>query len=210
MFDLRALGQQGFNFLPDGRLVAQYTRDGKSVLVVADVVSDNNGPATNIREYGMDDGLPMMFGGIVPGSNNDLYFVGGSPSTPPSVYKWNLDTKGAAEILACSSNLSFADDIISIPKQIEFPTTMGTAFGYYYPPKNGGHVGLDGEAPPLLVKAHGGPTACTGTSFNPAIQYWTSRGFAVLDVDYGGSTGYGREYRRRLRKVSHWRQSLVA
>lgn len=85
---------------------------------------------------------------------------------------------------------------------IKFPTTLGTSFGYYYPPKNGLHTGLDGEAPPLLVKAHGGPTACTGTSFNPAIQYWTSRGFAVLDVDYGGSTGYGREYRRRLRKVS--------
>merc|ERR1712127_690911 len=56
------------------------------------------------------------------------------------------------------------------------------------------------SAPPLLVKAHGGPTACTGTSFNAGIQYWTSRGFAVLDVDYGGSTGYGKEYRRRLRK----------
>merc|ERR1711923_467890 len=52
--------------------------------------------------------------------------------------------------------------------------------------------------PPLLVKAHGGPTACTSTSFNPAIQFFTSRGFAILDVDYGGSTGYGREYRRRL------------
>jgi hypothetical protein len=200
LFDLRALGQQGFNFLADGRLVAQYSKDGKSVLVVADV-SNKDGLATNIQEYGMEDGLPMMFGGIVPTDGNDVYFIGGSPSTPPSVYKWNIETKGAAEILACSTNLSFDDDIISIPRQVEFPTTLGTAFGYYYPPKNGCHTGMDGEAPPLLVKAHGGPTACTGTSFNPAIQYWTSRGFAVLDVDYGGSTGYGRDYRRRLRKV---------
>lgn len=117
LFDLRALGQQGFNFLADGRIVAQYNKNGHSCLVVADV--NKHGPATNIQEFGMDNGLPMMFGGIIPGANNDLYFVGGSPSTPPSVYKWNLETKGSAEILACSSNQSFDDDIISVPKQIE-------------------------------------------------------------------------------------------
>jgi dipeptidyl aminopeptidase/acylaminoacyl peptidase len=129
----------------------------------------------------------------------DFYFGSSSPSTPTSVYKWNLDQKGPAESLACSSTLSFPEDIISVPKQIEFPTTLGTAYGYYYPPKNGGFQCTTETAPPLLVKAHGGPTACTGTSFNAGIQFWTSRGFAVLDVDYGGSTGYGREYRRRLR-----------
>lgn len=185
--------------MPDGRLVAQYNKNGRSVLVVADVC-EKDMPASNIQEFGSEDGLPMMFGGIIPGANNDLYFLGGSPSTPSSVYKWNLEAKGPAEILACSSNLFFSDDIISIPRQIEFPTTLGTAFGYYYAPKNDAYTCPPGEVPPLLVKAHGGPTACTGTSFNAAIQYWTSRGFAVLDVDYGGSTGYGREYRRRLRK----------
>jgi hypothetical protein len=151
LFDLRALGQQGFNFLPDGRLVAQYNKDGRSILFVADV-SDTNSPATNIQQFGSEDGLPMMFGGVVPGSNNDLYFIGGSPSTPPSVYKWNMATKGSAEVLGCSSNLSFPDDIISIPKQIEFPTTLGTAYGYYYAPKNGGYSCPPGETPPLLVK----------------------------------------------------------
>lgn len=159
--------------------MAQYSKNGQSVLIVADVSKD--GAATNVLEYGMDDGLPMMFGSIVIGNNYDLYFVGGSPSTPPSVYKWNLKSQCTAEILACSSNISFPDDVISVPTQIKFPTTLGTAFGYYYPPKNKGHTGVDGEAPPLLVKAHGGPTACTGTSFNPTIQYWTSRGFAILD-----------------------------
>jgi dipeptidyl aminopeptidase/acylaminoacyl peptidase len=192
------LGQQGFDFLPDGRLVAQYKRDGSSVLLVASVSGD--GPATDIQEYGINDGLPMQFGGVIGTESNDLYFIGGSPSTPPSVYKWNLEKKGPAEILACSSSLSFSDDLISVPKQIEFPTTLGTAYGYYYAPKNGGFKCTTEKAPPLLVKAHGGPTACTGTSFNAGIQFWTSRGFAILDVDYGGSTGYGRDYRRRLRK----------
>ena len=158
------------------------------------------GPATDIREYGIKDGLPMQFGGVIGTESNDLYFIGGSPSTPPSVYKWNLEKKGPAEILACSSSLSFSEDLISVPKQIEFPTTLGTAYGYYYAPKNGGFHCTTDKAPPLLVKAHGGPTSCTGTSFNAGIQFWTSRGFAVLDVDYGGSTGYGRDYRRRLRK----------
>ena len=71
-------------------------------------------------------------------------------------------------------------------------------YGFYYKPRHPTCSSSE-AAPPLLVKAHGGPTACTGATFNPTIQYWTSRGFAVLDVDYGGSTGYGRDYRRRLR-----------
>jgi dipeptidyl aminopeptidase/acylaminoacyl peptidase len=141
----------------------------------------------------------MMFGGVCNGKGDDLYFIGGSPSTPASIYKWNLQSKDKASILACSSEISFDEDLISVPKQIEFPTTQGTAFGYYYAPKNRKYCCTSG-APPLLVKAHGGPTACTGTSFNAGIQFWTSRGFAILDVDYGGSTGYAREYRRRLRK----------
>lgn len=194
-----ALGQQGYTFLNDGWLAAQYSKDGKSVLLVANV-SDSSKAASDIIEYGSDDGLPMMFGGVHPGEGDDIYFIGGSPSTASSIYKWNLQSKGEASILACSSELSFDEDLISVPKQIEFPTTLGTAFGYYYAPKNGKYTCNSDAAPPLLVKAHGGPTACTGTSFNAGIQYWTSRGFAILDVDYGGSTGYGRDYRRRLRK----------
>ena len=191
-------GDQGFSFLPDGRLAADVSKEGRSVLIVADV--SGNGAATDVKEYSSDDGLPMMFGHVIGNKNNDLFFLGGSPSTPTSVYKWNLDEKMPAQVLACSSAQSFPDDVISVPKQIEFPTTLGTAYGYYYPPKNDEYKCTSDKAPPLLVKAHGGPTACTGTSFNPGIQYWTSRGFAVLDVDYGGSTGYGRDYRRRLRK----------
>ena len=154
----------------DGRLVAQYSKDGNSVMLLADV-SDGNAPATDIKEYsGEKDGLPMMFGGTVAAENKDLYFIGGSPSTPSSIYKWNVESKDTATILACSSSLMFPDEVISVPKQVEFPTTLGTAFGYYYAPKNGKYKCTTEKAPPLLVKAHGGPTACTGTSFNAGIQ----------------------------------------
>mmetsp|Transcript_41974 Transcript_41974/g.47509 ORF Transcript_41974/g.47509 Transcript_41974/m.47509 type:complete len:815 (+) Transcript_41974:211-2655(+) len=209
------LGQQGFSFLHDGRLVAVFQREGESVLVVANVMdwtpSSSTTKPLDTMEYTSQDGLPLQFGPVQGGTTretmNDLYFLGGSPSTPGSVYSWTLPThqstkKGAvpATVLACSSTLKFPDSVISIPQQIEFPTTLGTAFGYYYPPKNGDFTCSTEQAPPLLVKAHGGPTGATGTMLRAGIQYWTSRGFAILDVDYGGSTGYGRSYRRRLRK----------
>lgn len=88
---------------------------------------------------------------------------------------------------------------LSEPRPIAFPTTDGaTAYGYHYPPANPDFVGPAGELPPLLVLSHGGPTAATDTEFNPDIQFFTSRGFAVVDVNYRGSTGYGRDYRRAL------------
>jgi dipeptidyl aminopeptidase/acylaminoacyl peptidase len=154
------LGRQDFTFLPtDGLLVAQYTKDGNTVLVVADVVSQKD-KAVDVQEYSGDkDGLPRMFGGIVPSDDDDdsntLYFLGGTPSVPTSIYKWNLDARSPATVLTCSSNLTFPEDVISAPEQIEFPTTLGTAYGYYYPPKNGGFTCTTEKAPPLLVKAHG-------------------------------------------------------
>ena len=218
-------GQQGFTFLPDGRLAAVYQKEGASVLVLATV--DGVDTITNVQEFGRDDGLPMMFGGLTPagGGGGELYFMGGSPSTPTSLYQWNYETRGPAKLLICSSTNSSSsrydeEGLISVPRQIEFQTANNrTAFGYYYAPKNDKyHCTTEPQGPPLLVKAHGGPTACTGTSFNPNIQFWTSRGFAILDVDYGGSTGYGKEYRRRLRRswgvvdiedVCHGAQCLV-
>jgi dipeptidyl aminopeptidase/acylaminoacyl peptidase len=85
------------------------------------------------------------------------------------------------------------------PQHIEFPTEGGrTGFAHFYPPSNPDFAAPAGERPPLVVKCHGGPTASAASVLSLGIQYWTSRGIAVLDVDYGGSTGYGRAYRERL------------
>jgi dipeptidyl aminopeptidase/acylaminoacyl peptidase len=106
---------------------------------------------------------------------------------------------GIHEVVRRSDDLEIDSGYLSVPEPLEFPTENGrTAHAFYYPPKNQDYVAPDGELPPLLVMSHGGPTSATSTAFDPKIQYWTSRGIAVLDVNYGGSTGYGREYRSRL------------
>jgi dipeptidyl aminopeptidase/acylaminoacyl peptidase len=87
-----------------------------------------------------------------------------------------------------------------MPESIEFPTDGDrSAHAFYYPPANRDYRGPAGDAPPLLVIIHGGPTAATSAQFRWSIQYWTSRGFGVCDVNYGGSSGFGRPYRNRLR-----------
>ncbi|RMG56553.1 MAG: S9 family peptidase, partial [Acidobacteria bacterium] len=132
-------------------------------------------------------------------------FAASSPSRPAAIVR--LDVKaGQLEILRRASRIDIDPGYISIPQPIAFPTERGlTAYGFFYPPRNRDYVGPPEERPPLLVKTHGGPTSAASTAFNLEIQYWTSRGLAVLDVNYGGSTGYGRAYRERL----HGRWGLV-
>jgi dipeptidyl aminopeptidase/acylaminoacyl peptidase len=126
-------------------------------------------------------------------------FVGGSVAQPGVLALLNLTT-GTIEEIRRSSDITIDPGYLSIPQVLEFPTEQGlTAYGFYYPPQNQDFTAPPNERPPLLVKSHGGPTASTSATFNPGIQYWTSRGIAVLDVNYGGSTGYGRAYRERLK-----------
>lgn len=133
---------------------------------------------------------------VAPGK---LVFIGGTTTKPAAIALLDLQT-GQVEELRRSSELEIDPGYLSIPEPIEFPTENGlTAFGFFYAPKNKDFVAPADERPPLLVKIHGGPTAATGASFSPSIQYWTSRGIAILDVNYGGSTGYGRAYRERLK-----------
>ncbi|MGB7624180.1 MAG: S9 family peptidase [Terriglobia bacterium] len=125
-------------------------------------------------------------------------FWAGSPVEGSSIIQLDLATHHM-EVLQRSSHIKIDPEYLSIPQTIEFPTEHGlTAYAFYYPPKNRDFSAPTGERPPLLVKSHGGPTAATTAVLNLGIQYWTSRGFAVLDVNYGGSTGYGRAYRQRL------------
>jgi len=125
-------------------------------------------------------------------------FVGGSPLEPESVVKLDLKTLKLT-VLRRSRDETVDARYISIPRHVEFETTNGqTAHALYYPAKNPDYSAPAGEKPPLIVISHGGPTSQTPTMLRYSIQYWTSRGVAVLDVDYGGSTGYGRPYRERL------------
>lgn len=125
-------------------------------------------------------------------------FVAGSPREPFSVVRLSLDD-GTLTLLRNPPVTGVDPSFLSAPLSIEFPTEGGhTSYGHYYPPTNPDFSPMPGERPPLLVKCHGGPTAASSLTLNLGIQFWTSRGFAVLDVDYRGSTGYGRSYRALL------------
>jgi dipeptidyl aminopeptidase/acylaminoacyl peptidase len=122
----------------------------------------------------------------------------GSPADPASVVRLDLRT-GRAEVLRRSLTSAIDPGYLSSPEAVEFPTEQQvTAHAFYYAPRNRDYAAPAGERPPLLVHCHGGPTSAVGTMLNLDIQFWTSRGVAVLDVNYGGSTGYGRAYRERL------------
>ena len=110
----------------------------------------------------------------------------------------DLDTL-AQEVVKVANPAHIDPGYFSLPKPIEFPTEHGLkAYAHYYAPKNHDFEAPPGELPPLVVHCHGGPTASGGPTYPFEYQYWTSRGFAIVDVDYGGSSGYGREYRKRL------------
>jgi dipeptidyl aminopeptidase/acylaminoacyl peptidase len=123
----------------------------------------------------------------------------GSPTEPLSIVRLDLNTR-TFEVLRRSNNIEIAAGYLSEPETIEFPTEDGlTAYGFFYLPTNANYRAPDNERPPLLVLSHGGPTAASTTVKNLSIQYWTSRGIGVLDVNYGGSSGFGRTYRDRLK-----------
>jgi dipeptidyl aminopeptidase/acylaminoacyl peptidase len=141
---------------------------------------------------------PYSSFGSKQASSGKLFFLGTSPTEPTSVVQLDLNS-GEAAVLKRSSNLEIDTAYVSIPEAIEFPTENGlTAHAFYYPPTNRDFTSIEGKLPPLLVFIHGGPTGSTSNNFNISKQFWTSRGFAIVDVNYGGSTGYGRAYRRRL------------
>jgi dipeptidyl aminopeptidase/acylaminoacyl peptidase len=131
-------------------------------------------------------------------SNGMVAFIGASPAIPATVFRHDL-ASGETTPLQRSQDPAVAEGCVSVPQPIEFATEGGlTAHGFYYPPTNSEFEAPPGERPPLVVLSHGGPTGATSTGFSLPELYWTSRGFAVLDVNYGGSTGYGRAYRQRL------------
>ncbi len=121
-----------------------------------------------------------------------------SPSDPSALIQIDAGSH-AVTVLRRSVDFCLDSRYLSIPSAVTYPTRDGsTGHAFYYPPHNADFQAPPAERPPLFVKSHGGPTGASFPTFNLMIQYWTSRGFAVLDVNYGGSTGYGRAYRERL------------
>jgi dipeptidyl aminopeptidase/acylaminoacyl peptidase len=130
--------------------------------------------------------------------SGEAVFIAGSPTEPSSVVKLDLESH-QIEVLRRGREVTIDAGYFSMPESIEFPTEGGrTAYAIYYPPRNQDFTGPQDEKPPLVVMSHGGPTGSTSTVLDYDIQYLTSRGIAVVDVNYGGSTGYGRKYRERL------------
>ena len=183
-------GMSSYSFASPELIICSHVEHGVSTLGTLDVQSGKltpiDCPYTDIQ--------------YLRASNGKAVFRGGSPTDVASIVKLDLNT-GQFEILRRSNQLETYPRYFSVPRAIEFPTEGGLiAHGFFYPPQNPDYRAPENEKPPLIVKSHGGPTAAASTALSLSIQYWTSRGFAVLDVNYGGSTGYGRQYRERLNK----------
>ena len=136
------------------------------------------------------------------GDNGRAVFIGSSLTQPPAIVEFDA-TKQTFRELKRASDVEVDAGYISEPRAIDFPTENGlTAHAFYYPPANKDFAAPAGTLPPLLVKSHGGPTSAASAAMKLGILYWTSRGIGVVDVNYGGSTGFGRAYRQRL--IGQW------
>ena len=132
-------------------------------------------------------------------NSGKVALLAGSPTIALELALVDVDS-GAREVLARSIESLPDEGYLSVPRSIRYPSANGrTAYAFHYAPTNKDYAPNDGELPPLIVIGHGGPTGMATSTLKLATQFWTSRGFAVLDVNYGGSTGFGRHYRDLLR-----------
>ncbi|WP_231974013.1 S9 family peptidase [Pseudonocardia sp. HH130630-07] len=193
------LGGSRYAVLDDGRVVAARSSHGFDALVVRELdgsVTVLDTPFSVIRSVRGD-------------GPNSVVCVAGSPTAEPGVHRVvpapaTAGEPGAAGVqtLRPPRNLGLHPETISVPEPIQFLSgdlagNPRTGYALYYPPLGMGEA-ADGELPPLLVVIHGGPTGAAVPVLDVGVQYWTSRGFGVVDVDYAGSTGYGRAYREQL------------
>ena len=187
---LWTLGQSNYALTGDGRAVVRYTIAARDRLGVVNLKSGQLAPLD----------LPFVgLSNIQLVSAHTAVAIAASPTAEAAVVTIDLEN-GGYEILRVPGSLKLEAPFISVAESIEFPTAGGlTAHAFYYPPTNPNFAGSAGEKPPLVVKVHGGPTSHSKAELAMAIQYWTSRGFALLDVNHGGSSGFGRAYRERLK-----------
>lgn len=177
-----------YDFLSPNTLICAYTENGRWSLGEVDIKTSKL----------IELKTPYTVISSVNAQNHDAFFIGGAPNKPQGIRSLNLKSTKITTIKR-STSLHVDKDYLSTPKVIEFPTESGfNAHGFYYPPTNKEVKGPEDELPPLIVISHGGPTSATNDSLSFNVQYWTSRGFAVFDVNYRGSTGFGRRFRRLL------------
>jgi dipeptidyl aminopeptidase/acylaminoacyl peptidase len=182
-------GMSSYAFAGTDRIVCSYWEDGVARLAQLDLAS--------LQLVPID--LPYTDYGYVRARPGEAVFSAASPTEVISIVRLDLATS-QTEVLRRSATLQpELERYFARPEHFAFPTKGGkTAHAFYYPPTNPDYVGPGSTKPPLVVKCHGGPTAFSPGVLSLRVQYWTSRGIAVLDVNYGGSTGYGRAYRDRL------------
>jgi dipeptidyl aminopeptidase/acylaminoacyl peptidase len=185
---LWSFGQSTYAFVDRSTIVCAFQRDGLWHLGVIDTeagrLAEVPAPLTEVSSVHAQAGRAV--------------FVGASPTEAPAI--WELSLASGSVRALHRPNLPVVDPAyLSRPESISFPTAAGaTAHAFHYAPVNPDVTPPAGERPPLIVVSHGGPTAAASSALSLALQFWTSRGFAVLDVNYRGSTGYGRAYRNAL------------
>jgi dipeptidyl aminopeptidase/acylaminoacyl peptidase len=181
-----------YAFLSDGRIACVFTRAAVDSLELLD---PKNGALERVE-------LPYtsFYSPSLRSHEQRLVFAAASPTQPSAVVTLDV-TSREEDTIRRSTELEIDERYISVAEPIEFEGADGlTSHGFFYPPTNPDFGGPSEELPPLIVSVHGGPTAHVSTAFDLAsVQFFTSRGLAVVDLNYGGSTGYGREYRDRLR-----------
>ena len=184
-------GMSTYGFAGAGRLVCSYCAKGLGRLGIVDLASGRLSPID----------VPYSDFSSVRAEGDRVVFRGGSSASPACFVQLDLAT-GKTEVLKKST--AVADDpklarYFTAVESVEFPTEGNrTAFALLYPAFNPDYRPPAGDLPPLVVTCHGGPTAMNSSTLDLRVQYWTSRGISVLDVNYGGSTGFGRAYRERL------------
>ncbi|NOT62190.1 MAG: S9 family peptidase [Acidobacteria bacterium] len=182
-------GQSTYAFLDTTTILCAFIERGFAQLATLDATTGKL--EVIATPYSRIDGIKA--------ANHRAVFVAGSPTESTCIVLFDAQSKRFTT-LQQSNKLALDAAYVSAPQAIEFPTENGlTAHGFYYAPKNKDFSAPADEKPPLLVMSHGGPTAMAAPTLDLEIQYWTSRGWAVLDVNYGGSTGFGRAYRERLK-----------
>ena len=181
-------GTSLYAFASEQRILCSYAKNGRDYLAVLNA---------DTRQLETIE-LPFTTISQIRAAGNRAIFIGASATQTTAIVSLDLSTHNL-EVLRRSRETSGDAGYFAEPRAIEFATERGlTAHGYFYPPRNRDYTAPAQEKPPLLVMSHGGPTSSSSSSLKYSIQYWTSRGIAVLDVNYGGSSGYGRAYRQRL------------